>query len=249
MDTVLEARDLSFRVDGKEIFRGLNFQIRPSEVCVILGASGSGKSVLLRLFSGLLLPDQGAVEVEGVNLAGASKETLQAIRAKMGFVFQDAALISNMSVYDNVALPLRYHTKLSEREVQSRVAEKMALFEVDRKSDRLIPAQVSLGMRKRVALARALVLDPALIFLDEPVMGLGTDADRLIAGVLKGYQQEARASLLMMASEWSPAFTIADRIGFLDSGRIAAEATVQEMQAALKEMQRPASPFVSLPEK
>jgi phospholipid/cholesterol/gamma-HCH transport system ATP-binding protein len=189
------------------------------------------------------------VEVEGVNLAGASKETLQAIRAKMGFVFQDAALISNMSVYDNVALPLRYHTKLSEREVQSRVAGKMALFEVDRKSDHLIPAQVSLGMRKRVALARALVLDPALIFLDEPVMGLGTDADRLIAGVLKGYQQEARASLLMMASEWSPAFTIADRIGFLDSGRIAAEGTVQEMQAALKEMQRPASPFVSLPEK
>lgn len=249
MDIVIEARDLSIRLDGKEIFRGLNFRMRRSEVGVILGVSGSGKSVLLRLFSGLLLPDQGAVEVEGINLGRASKETLQAVRAKMGFVFQDAALISNMSVYDNVALPLRYHTKLSEREVQSRVAEKMALFGVDRKSDRLIPAQVSLGVRKRVALARALILDPAVLFLDEPIMGLGADADRLIAGVLKGYQEEVRASLLMLASEWSPAFNIADRIGFLEGGKIAAEGTVQEMQAELKKLQRPASSFVSPPEK
>jgi len=249
MDIVLEARDLSFNFDGREIFKGLDFRIRRGEVCVILGASGSGKSVLLKLFSGLLKPDQGTVEVENVNLALAPKETLQAIRAKMGFVFQDAALISNMSVYDNVALPLRYHTKLSEVEVQSRVAEKMALFGVDRKSDRLISAQVSLGMRKRVALARALVLDPDLLFLDEPAMGLGADSDRLIAGVLKGYQQKVRASLLIMASEWSTAFTIADHIGFLDSGRIVAEGTPQEMQAELKKLKGPASSLLNVPEK
>jgi phospholipid/cholesterol/gamma-HCH transport system ATP-binding protein len=238
MDIVLEARDLSFRFDGPEIFQGLNLRLRRGEIYIILGASGSGKSVLLKLLSGLLSPEKGSVEIEGIDLATASKEALQAIRMKMGFVFQDAALISNMSIFDNVALPLRYHTQMREPEVQARVSEKMALFEVDRKCDRSIPAQIGLGMRKRAALARALILEPELLFLDEPAVGLGVEAKDLIARVLSNYQERARATILMVSSEMPSVFPIDYRIGLLDSGRIVAEGTAQEMQVELEKMQR-----------
>ncbi|MDI6754403.1 MAG: ATP-binding cassette domain-containing protein [Thermodesulfobacteriota bacterium] len=241
MNIVLEARDLDFSLDGRQIFQNLNFSLRRGEIYVVLGASGSGKSVLLKLFSGLLSPARGNVEIEGINLATASREALQAIRVKMGFVFQDAALISNMSIYDNVALPLRYHTGIKESEVKARVAEKMAFFEVDRQYDRSIPAQLSLGMRKRVALARALVLEPELLFLDEPASGLGAEADRLAFGVLKKYREQARASLLVATSEWLSAFTIAHRIGLLESGRIVAEGPAREMQDSLNKMKQSGS--------
>lgn len=234
MDIVLEARDISFRFDRREIFQGLDFRLRRGEIYVVLGASGSGKSVLLKILSGLRAPERGSVEIEGIDLYAASQETLHALRAKMGFVFQEAALISNMSIYDNVALPLRYHTRLGEAEVQARVSEKMTLFEVDRKYDRSIPALLSLEMRKRAALARALVLDPALLLLDEPATGLSTEADRLITRVLKDYQQKGRATILVVTSEWPSAFTIAHRIGFLENGRIAAEGPAQEMEAEFR---------------
>jgi phospholipid/cholesterol/gamma-HCH transport system ATP-binding protein len=243
MDIVLEARDLSFRLDGREIFQGLNFRLRRGEIYVLLGASGSGKSVFLKLLSGLLSPEKGKVEIEGIDLAAASKEALETIWAKMGFVFQDAALISNMSIFDNIALPLRYHTRLEESEVQAQVSEKMDLCEVDRKYDRSIPAQLSLGMRKRAALGRALVLEPELLFLDEPTTGLGAEADSLIARILKSFQERERASILMATSEWLSAISIADRVGFLDHGRIVAEGTAQEMLAKLEKMPRSSSPL------
>lgn len=241
MDIVLEAFDLVFSLAGRQIFQNLHFRLRRGEFYVILGASGSGKSVLLKLFSGLFPPAQGRVEIEGINLATASKEALQAMRIKMGFIFQEAALISNMSIYDNIALPLRYHTGLKEAEVQARVAEKMALFEVDRQYDRSIPAQLSLGMRKRAALARALVLEPKLLFLDEPGTGLGGEAEYLVFKVLKEYHRQTGASFLMVTSEKHSAFTLADRIGVLENGRMVAEGSAQEMQDRLAPAKPPDS--------
>jgi len=241
MDIILEARDLAFSLDGRQIFQDLNFRLQRGEIYVVLGESGSGKSVLLKLCSGLFSPANGRVEIAGINLATASKEISQAMRIKMGFVFQEAALISNMSIYDNVALPLRYHTRLKEAEVQTRVAEKMALFEVDRQYDRSIPAQLSLGMRKRAALARALVLEPELLFLDEPGTGLGGEAEYLVFKALQEYHQKTRATFLMVTSEGPSAFTIADRIGLLEKGRIVTEGPAQEMQERLAQVKQPAS--------
>ena len=195
----------------------------------------------MKLFSGLFPPTQGRVEIEGINLATASKAALQAMQIKMGFIFQEAALISNMSIYDNIALPLRYHTGLKEAEIQAQVAEKMALFEVDRQYDRSIPAQLSLGMRKRAALARALVLEPQLLFLDEPGTGLGGEAEYLVFKVLKEYHRRTRASLLMVTSEKHSAFTLADRIGLLENGRMVAEGSAQEMKDRLAPMKTPDS--------
>jgi phospholipid/cholesterol/gamma-HCH transport system ATP-binding protein len=234
MDIALEAHNLCFLFAGRVILEGLNFQLRRGESYVVLGESGSGKSILLRLLSGLLTPRKGSVEIAGIDLAAASKDALQTMRAKMGFVFQDAALISNMSIFDNIALPLRYHTGLRESEVQERVSQKMDLFDVDRKYDRSIPAQLSLGMRKRAALARALILEPELLYLDEPATGLGAEADRLIARVLKSYQEKARAGVLTVTSEWPFDIPIADRIGFLEGGRIVAEGPAREMRAWLE---------------
>ena len=242
MNIVLEARGLFFRLDGREVFQDLNFRLRRGEIYVLLGASGSGKSILLKLLSGLLSPEKGRVEIEGIDLAAASEKALEAIWVKMGFVFQDAALISNMSIFDNIALPLRYHTDLPESEVKAHVSEKMDLCEVDRKYDRSIPAQLSLGMRKRAALGRALVLEPELLFLDEPATGLGAEAESLIVRILKSYQGREQASVLMATGEWLPAFSLADRVGFLDHGRIVAEGTPPEMLAKLGKIQKSGSP-------
>jgi len=234
MDTVLEVRNLDFGFEGRNILQGINFHLRRKEIYVLLGGSESGKSVFLRLVAGIFTPQKGFVEIEGVDLATASRKVLQEIRANMGFVFQEPALISNMSIYDNVALPLRYHTRLGETEIRRQVEEKMGMFGVDRRYDRSIPAQLSLGMQKRAALARALVREPKLLFLDEPATGLGAEMERWVARMLKNYQERAGASLLVVTSEWPSVLEIAHRIGLLENGRMGAEGTAQEMRVELK---------------
>jgi len=239
MDIVLEGIDLSLSLDERIVFQGLNLRLLRGETYGVVGASGSGKSVLLKLLNGLVFPQEGLIRVEGVNLAEASKEELRVLRMKMAFVFQEAALISNMSILDNVALPLRYHTDLKESEVRGRIAEVMDLFEVDRQLDRSLPAQISLEMRKRVAFARALILKPTLMFLDEPTAGLEAEADRLIFKALKDYQEETRVTLLIATSESSTAFAMANRIGLLGKGRIMAEGAPEEMRRELKKIRSP----------
>ncbi len=241
MDTILEAHDLAFSLGGKQVFQNLNFRLRRGEFYVLLGPSGGGKSLLLKLFSGLFPPSRGRVEIEGVDLATASREVLQALRIKMGFIFQDAALISNMSIYDNIALPLRYHTRWTEAEVKARAEEEMARFEVDRQYDRSIPAQLSLGMRQRAAFARAFVLDPQLLFLDEPATGLGGEAEFFILKILKDYHREKGATLLMATTARNLAFALADRIGLLENGRMVAEGSTREIHDRMGPMKPPDS--------
>ena len=195
MDRILEVRNLSYAIGSKDLFRNLNLEIYAGDAYALWGPGGSGRSSLLRLVTGLLPLAEGSVRIDGIDLAAASRETLRGLRLRMGVVFQEGALLNNMSIYDNIALPLRYHTDLPEGEVGGRVGKIMDLFEIDRENERAIPAQVSTGVRKRAAFARALILNPPLLFLDEPALGLEKEAALQIVQILKGYRERHGATL------------------------------------------------------
>jgi len=224
----------TLRFGERVIFQDLDLTLGEKEYLLILGKSGSGKTLLLKLCAGLIAPNQGRVKLMGLDWATAEKEELEALRKNVGFVFQDGALISNMSIFDNVALPLRYHYRWSEAEVRRRVDEVMTLLGVDRSDDRSIPAQVSLGMRKRVALARALVLEPQLIFLDQATEGLGLQGEQEINRILREYGARKGASFLAAMGEAPAILPEADRIGVLQDGRIIEGEPLPKMQERAK---------------
>jgi len=239
---VLEVRNVSLERNQRVIFDDLSLALREKEHYLILGGSGSGKTLLLKLCAGLISPDRGKVTISGVDLTTASKEELQELRMNTGFVFQDCALISNMAIFDNVALPLRYHRRWSEEKVRTRVDEMMALFGVDRDYDRSIPAQLPLGMRKRAALARALALEPRLLFLDQATDDLGSQGEQEVSRILREYQTRVEAAFLTVMDEAPSFIPEADRVGVLRGGRIVAEGILPEMQSYLKGNPRAADP-------
>lgn len=233
MEIALEVSNASLHLDSRVIFRDLNLRLPRGQALFVMGASGSGKSLLLRLCAGLILPEKGKVTLGGTELKTAPKEEIQELRARIGFVFQDSALISNMAVYDNIALPLRYHEKGTEEQVRARVEEKMDLFGVDRSFQWSLPAALSLEMRKRAALARAFMLEPEFLFLDQPTSGLETEVGQSLNRIIRDYQQRRGASLLEAGSEYPLAGAVPDRIGLLEGGRITAEGTSEEIGAYL----------------
>jgi len=234
MEIALEVRNVSFLLDPRVIFQDLNLRLPRGEALFVVGGSGSGKSLLLRICAGLIYPDQGSVTLGGVDLKTASKGEVQDLRARIGFVFQDSALISNMAIYDNVALPLRYHKKWTEAEMRARVEEKMDLFGVDRSLDWSIPALLSLEMRKRAALARALVLEPEFLLLDQPTDGLEREIAQGLSQIIREYRRRTGASLLEVGSEYPHRGDYTDRIGLLEGGRISAEGTAENMRSYME---------------
>jgi phospholipid/cholesterol/gamma-HCH transport system ATP-binding protein len=241
MEIALEVWNASFHLDSRVIFRDLNFLLPKGQALFVLGGSGSGKSLLLRLCAGLILPEKGKVTLGGTDLKTAPREEIQELRARIGFVFQDSALISNMALYDNIALPLRYHKKGTEDEVRARVAEKMELFGVDRSFEWSLPAALSLEMHKRAALARAFMLEPEFLFLDQPTSGLETEVEQSLNRIIRDYQQRRGASLLEVGSEYPLAGKNADRIGLLEGGRITTEGTREEVGAYLEKAKKGSS--------
>lgn len=232
-DPIIEAQQVSFYLDNRPILQDLNFRLNKGEAYLVIGPSGSGKSILLKVLSGLFWAAQGSVKIAGIDVAKVPPQVLQELRVKMGFVFQDAALISNMCLYDNIALPLRYHSYLSEAEIKIKIDEQMGQLQIDRQGDFLLPAQLSMEMRKRAALARALILEPDLLFLDEPTMGMGEEGSGLIWQVLQFYRQRKGISLLIVQNDWRSALSFADRIGFLNGGKIILEGTPVEIKDKL----------------
>lgn len=233
MANILEVQNVSLERHQRVIFDDLNLTLREREHYLILGGSGSGKTLLLKLCAGLIPPDRGKVTVAGIDLATASKEQIQELRMNTGFVFQDCALISNMAIFDNVALPLRYHRRWSEEKVRSRVEELMALFGVNRRYDHSIPAQLPLGMRKRAALARAFALEPRLLFLDQFTDDLGSQGEQEISRILRDYQMRVGASFLTVMDEGPSFIPKADRVAVLRGGRIVANGILPELHSLL----------------
>ncbi|MCW9059370.1 MAG: ABC transporter ATP-binding protein [Gammaproteobacteria bacterium] len=225
----IEVEDLVSYYDSRRILDEVSLRVRPGEIMVVMGGSGSGKSTLLRHLLGLNRPAAGRVSLFGADISQASARELYQLRRRMGVSFQNGALFNSMTVEENVAFPLREHTRLDERTI--RIMARMKLEVVNLAGfERLMPAQLSGGMIKRAALARALVMDPSLLFFDEPSAGLdpvvSADLDELILRL----RDALRVTILVVTHELDSAFRIADRITVLDQGRILITGTVEEVR-------------------
>lgn len=211
----------------KEVLRGLNLDIFHGETIVILGGSGTGKSVLLKHTIGLLKPDGGQVYVNGEEITNLNEAQLIPVRRKVGVLFQAGALFDSMNVYENVAFALKEHTDMKEDEINEKVKEKLNLVEMDN-VEHLMPSDLSGGMKKRVALARAIVLEPQAILYDEPTTGL----DPIIAGninkMIRNLQKQLEVTSIVVTHDITSAFTVADRVAFLYDGKIKFLGTVEE---------------------
>jgi len=216
---VLRAEGIRKSFDGREVLRGINLEVMPGETMVIMGGSGSGKSTLLRLMIGSLRSDAGSIHLFGENICGMSEERLNRVRLKFGILFQSGALFNSMTVAENVALPLQEHTRLSQEIIDIQVKIKLEQVQLRNAAD-LYPAQISGGMKKRAGLARAMALDPQLLFCDEPSAGLDPVTSAQVDQLLLDLTKKLGITCVVVTHEMDSAFTIADRMAMLDKGRM-----------------------------
>ncbi len=221
----------------KPILRDVSFQVRAGEALCILGRSGTGKSVTLKLIISLLKPEQGQIWIEGEDITGLHARDLSRVRRKMGFLFQGAALFDSLTLYENLALPLLRLTSKTPAEIDAIVDR--VLRDVGLGDDRQrMPSELSGGMRKRAGLARALVLEPRILLVDEPSSGLDRITASEIDELLLRQKVEHRTTLIVVTHDVRGARRIADRIAVLNQGRLIADGTVEEVQHSENEIAR-----------
>lgn len=213
---------------GRKILEGLSLEVREGETFVIIGRSGTGKSVTLKHIVGLLRPDAGEVFVDDEPVHDATPARLAATRRKIGFLFQNGALLASLDVFGNVALPLREHTDWPEERIRRAVEEKLQLVEMRGRGD-VMPADLSGGMRKRVSLARAIVLAPRIVLYDEPTAGLDPVMSNTINKLIVDMRRKLGITSIVVTHDLASAYLIADRIGMIYRGRIIEAATPQEL--------------------
>lgn len=226
---LISVRGLQVRYGARRVLDGVDLDIYRGETMVILGASGCGKSTLLRHMEGLEKPTAGSILVDGLDLAAASDSEMTRIRRLLGVSFQSAAMFNSMTVGDNVALPLREHTRLAESTI--RLMTKMKLQQVGLSGvEDLYPMQLSGGMRKRASLARALAMDPEILLFDEPSAGLDPIIAAGIDGLILRLKRAFRMTIVVVTHEMQSAFLIADRMCMLDQGKILAVGTADQIR-------------------
>jgi phospholipid/cholesterol/gamma-HCH transport system ATP-binding protein len=230
-EPVISLRDLRVSYGEREILHGINFDVVHGETLVILGGSGSGKSTLLRTLVGLEKPSAGEIWIKGRDLAKTSEAEMDEIRTKIGMSFQGGALFGSMTVGENVALPLREHTRLEDSTIE--IILRLKLQQVGLEGfEYYTPAQLSGGMKKRAAVARALAMDPEILFFDEPSAGLdpiiAAGIDELILELKRAFHM----TIIVVTHELASAFLIADRMLLIDKGNIVALGTTEEMRSS-----------------
>jgi phospholipid/cholesterol/gamma-HCH transport system ATP-binding protein len=218
-ETVIECVGVKKAFGGHRVLDGVTCQLPKGEITVIMGPSGTGKSVLLRHFVGLLMPDAGDVIVNGMSVPQLSEDKLLELRRNMGMLFQDGALFSSMNLFDNVAFPLRQHTKLGESKIREIVMARLKEVGLAGAEKRM-PNELSGGMRKRAGFARALVLEPKILLFDEPDSGLDPVRTALLCELIKEIQRKYGSTAVVISHDIKAVFEIADHIVLLHGGKV-----------------------------
>ena len=227
----LKGVDFSYAPGERTILSGLNMEFPRGKVVAVMGGSGCGKTTVLRLIGGQVNAQQGQVLFEGQDVGQMNTQQLMAVRRRMGMLFQFGALFTDMSVFENVAFPLREHTKVSEETLRDLVLMKLNAVGLRGARD-LMPSQISGGMARRVALARAIALDPPLIMYDEPFAGLDPISLGITARLIRDMNQALGATSILVTHDIPETFEIADYVYFIANGKIAAEGTPDDLRAS-----------------
>ena len=218
-DVAIRVRNLVKRFDDRTVLDGVDLDVRQGETLVIMGGSGSGKSTLLRCIIGSIQPDEGSIEILEQDITTMQEVQLNEVRKKFGILFQSGALFNSMTIRQNIALPLEEHTNLPDQTIDIMVKIKLELVGLREHAEKY-PAQISGGMKKRAGLARALALDPTILFYDEPSAGLDPVTSAQIDDLIKNLATRMGVTSVVVTHEMDSAFAIADRMGMLDKGRM-----------------------------
>ncbi len=228
-EVVIEMKGIHKAFGDREILKGVDIKVRRGEVMVLLGGSGTGKSVSIRHIIGLLKPDQGDVLIDGESMVHASKSRMEKLRGRMGVLFQSGALINWLSVYDNVALPLREHRLVKDDEIDAIVKEKLKYMGL-MPAMNLLPSNISGGMKKRAGIARALTTNPEILLYDEPTSGLDPVLSQVFNELVRKVQRELNVTQVVVTHDMASAYYIADRITFLFQGQVEMVGTPDEIR-------------------
>ncbi len=234
---LIEIRDLVYSRGAKKIFDGLNLKIRAGQVTAIMGPSGTGKTTLLRLITRQLVPDSGSILIDGVDIATLNQADLYKLRQRFGMLFQNGALLTDMTVFENVAFPLREHTKLSSRLIRHVVLTKLHAVGLRGAAD-LMPGELSGGMARRVALVRAMVMDPDILFYDEPFVGLDPISMGVIVRLVRRMNDALGITSIIVSHDIQEVSTVADCSFLLADGKVAATGSPEELSNTSSELVR-----------
>jgi len=230
-EAVVAVRDVHYAIGGREIFRGLDLTVRRGRITAIMGPSGGGKTTLLKLITGQILADRGSVRVFGEEVATLGHRALYALRQRLGLLFQNGALLTDMDVFDNVAFPVREHSDLPEALIRKLVLLKLQAVGL-RGAAHLLPGELSGGMARRIALARAIVMDPEVLMYDEPFVGLDPISLGVILRLIKQMNTALGITSIVVSHDVQELATIADDSYLLLDGRIAAAGSPAELRAS-----------------
>ena len=234
---MIKIRDLKKRLGNKQVLNGVDLDIPTGKTVVVMGRSGTGKSVLFKNIVGLMHPDSGTIEVDGQETVGLREKELNEVRKRFGVLFQGGALFDSMTVGENVGLPLREHTKLPEAEIKKRIAERLEWVGLQG-VEAMKPASLSGGMRKRVGLARAIAMDPAYILYDEPTTGLDPIMSDVINRLIRSLQTRIGVTSIVVTHDMNSADHVGDELAMLHEGRVVFTGTPDEARSTSDPMVR-----------
>ena len=234
---IVEIRNLGYAVGGRPIFDGLDMDIPRGKVTAVMGPSGTGKTTLLRLVTGQVRADTGSIHVAGEDMLRLKRADLYGLRRRMGMLFQNGALLTDLSVFENVAFPIREHTDLPERLIRQLVLIKLEAVGLRGAAD-LMPSELSGGMGRRVALARAIVMDPEILIYDEPFVGLDPISMGVILRLIRRLNDTLGLTSILVSHDVQEISTVSDNVFLLSAGKVVARGSPQELRANPSEVVR-----------